>query len=255
MFKTKHNLPLRDCTIISLRPQGQHAVTYRAAKLLGADFIFYSSIKLIAFDNHAALKNALMCDHIIVTSPAAVRFAAKSSVFVINENSSWFTIGQGTAAALKKVGVNRITTPEKGSDSEALLALPALQQITHQNIGLITAPGGRGLIASTLIQRGASVHTAYVYQRSPLKISAKKAQRLHHLPASFAILCSSHEVFQSFWLQMDLSLKQKLKQGLWVLSSPRLQNLLQEVGISNSTVAHSAQPEVMLAHLVHVQKQ
>ena len=48
-------------------------------------------------------------------------------------------------------------------------------------------------------------------------------------------------------------LREKLRQGFWVLSSARLQDLLLEDGILNSTVSPSPQPEAMLEQLVHVQ--
>lgn len=240
---------------MSLRPRGQHAATYRAVKKLGANFLFCSPLKLVAIDNDIALGNALACPQIIVTSPAAASFAAESAVFSVTESCRWFALGQGTAATLKKHGVRHVIVPELGNDSEALLALAELQDVKGRNIGLITAPGGRNLLAPALIKRGCNLVVAQVYQRVKRTLDNKQIKRLTELKPPFAVLCSSHEVFQSFWQQSTPAMREKLKQGLWILSSKRLQALLSEAGILTTTVSHSANPQAMLEQLEHVQSQ
>jgi len=255
MPETMHKFPSRDWTILSLRPRGQHAATYRAVKKLGTNFLFCSPLRLAALHNDAALKKALACQRIVVTSPAAARFAAESACFYVADANRWFALGQGTAAVLKRHGVTRVSSPEHGSDSEALLALADLHDIEGVDIGLISAPGGRNLIEPALVERGAHVVVAHVYQRIERAIDKKQSQRLRELKPPFAVLCSSHEVFESFWRQCPPALREKFQQGLWVLSSTRLQALLSEAGILNSTVSHSANPQAMLDQLVHVQTQ
>jgi len=248
-------LPLDQWTILSLRPQGQHAATYRAAKNLGAIFLPCSSMKLVACDDQGMLEKALHCERIIVTSPAAARFAAQSPLFSIGKNAQWFALGPGTAAVLEKNGVTRIITPAQGHDSEALLEIPDLQNIQGKSIGLVTAPGGRGLIEPSLIQQGAKLEVAHVYQRKAMRLKPLEIRRLEQLHSPFAVLCGSHEVFESFWQQIPSTLREKLKSGPWILSSKRLQGLLEEVGIGNSSVSESARPDAMLAQLVYVQTQ
>ncbi|MEO6172563.1 MAG: uroporphyrinogen-III synthase [Arenimonas sp.] len=255
MPETNHKLLLSEWSVLSLRPQGQHAVAHCASELRGANFFACSSMKLEAVENDEELKKVLSCHHIIVTSPAAARFAGQSPVFFIPQNSHWFALGDGSASVLKKVGVENITRPEHGSNSESLLALPTLQNVQGKNIGLITAPGGRGLIETILLERGANVFVANMYQRKSLAISADEIKNLRELHSPFAVLCSSYEIFQSLWQQIDAELKQSLGRGLWIVSSLRLQDLLQQAGILHISVSTSAQPEAMLAHLQHVQTQ
>jgi len=255
MPETQLNLPLREWTVLSLRPYGQHAVAHCASKLRGAKFLSCSSIKLKATENDADLKKALACNRIIVTSPAAARFAAKSPVFYIPEKSSWYAVGQGTASVLKKNGITEIITPAHGADSESLLALAGLQNINGENIGLLTAPGGRGLIEPELVRRGATVNTAHLYQRGTITITPKKMRQLGKLNLPFAVLCSSYEVFESFWQQIPASVQETMKRGLWISSSSRLEGLIRTAGIVNTAVSDSARPADMLEHLVHVQTQ
>ncbi len=249
------NLPLREWTVLSLRPLGQHAVAHSTSELRGAKFLACSSIKLEALNNLAELINALACDHIIVTSPAAVRFASQAPAFTYSPESQWFALGEGSASALKKIGVDKVFVPDNGSQSENLLAMKQLQNVHGLHIGLIAAPGGRGLIEATLLKRGAILHVAHTYQRKAIPIAPDELEALNQIGSPFAVLCSSHEVFKSFWRQLDSALQETMKHGLWVVSSNRLQTILQQSGISNTTISPSPQPDAMLAHLEHVQTQ
>jgi uroporphyrinogen-III synthase len=255
MHQIKPNLLMRDWTVLSLRPHGQHAVAHCASQLRGIKFLACSSMKLEAIKNDEQLKAALMCNHIIVTSPAAARFAGKSPVFTVIPNSHWLALGEGTASVLRKLGISNISIPDDGSHSESLLAMAALQNLQGKTIGLITAPGGRGLIEPALINRGAQVQAAFMYQRKIIPIALEQIQAMHNLPIPFAILCSSHEVFKSFWQQIDDPLKEKMRSGLWIISSTRLQTLLQQSGVLSTSISASPQPDAMLEHLVHVQTQ
>lgn len=253
MPQIKPNLPMHDWTVLSLRPDGQHAVAHSASKLRGAEFLSCSSMKLEAIKNDDELKKVLACDDIIVTSPAAARFAEKSTVFTVTQNARWFAVGEGTASVLKKIGIRNISTPHAGSNSESLLAMAALQSLDKRRVGLITAPGGRGLIEPELVKRGARVRVVHTYQRKVIPVSAEQLDAIDKLQPPFVVLCSSHEVFQSFWQQISPALQSKLLQGFWVLSSARLQALLQEAGILNTFVSPAPQPDAMLEHFMHVQ--
>lgn len=251
----KPKLPLREWTVLSLRPLGQHAVAHCESEVRGAKFLACSSMKLEAIENDNALKDVLACEYIIVTSPAAVRFAAQSAVFSTAPKSRWFALGEGSASALKKAGITDIAIPPDGSHSENLLAMPELLNIQGRHIGLITAPGGRGLIETTLLKRDAIVQVANLYRRIPLEMSEMELASLRDLKPPFALLCSSQEVFQSFWHQMDLALQKKLAQGLWIVSSIRLEGIVKAAGIPRTCISTSPSPAAMLAHLEHVQTQ
>ena len=255
MTQIKPNLLMREWTVLSLRPHGQHAAAHCASKLRGAKFLACSSMKLEAIKNDESLKSALACDHIIVTSPAAARFAGQSPVFTATQKSHWFALGEGSAAVLKKIGISNISMPSEGSNSESLLAMPALQNLQGKTIGLITAPGGRGIIEPALIDRGALVQVAFMYQRKIIPIAAEEIEAIANLHKPFAVLCSSHEIFNSFWQQLNTELKEKMQSGLWIVSSARLQSLLQHAGVLNTTISASPQPDAMLEHLMHVQTQ
>ena len=74
-------------------------------------------------------------------------------------------VGRGSAKALERLGINNVIAPKERFDSESLLALPALQQVTGKRIVIFRGEGGRELLGDTLTQRGATVEYAECYQR------------------------------------------------------------------------------------------
>lgn len=74
------------------------------------------------------------------------------------------TIGQTTANTIKHYHQGRIYQP-RIADSEHLLQLENLQQITGKAVLLITGRNSRPLIARTLETKGATIYHIPVYQR------------------------------------------------------------------------------------------
>lgn len=76
------------------------------------------------------------------------------------------TIGKGSVRALHRFGVEQVIAPEGAFDSEALLALPDLQEIAGRRVVIFRGEGGRELLGDTLSARGAMVEYAQCYRRS-----------------------------------------------------------------------------------------
>lgn len=247
-----HALPaqlLQDWHIISLRPIQQHGSVRNSAARWGATTFAISTLQLQALEAKSALRNVLTCPRVIVTSPAAARFAKAQCVLRARSGQLWFALGTGSAAALHRAGIKKIEIPSHGADSEALLAHEGFRHVQGQRIGLITAPGGRNLIAETLRKRGAIVQTAEVYARTAITPSARRLRILQALPNTTALLITSSEALLGLWQALDPRAQSALVQRPCVVSSTRLQAQARALGFTAQIRAQSARPAVLLAAL------
>lgn len=232
-----------DWTFISLRPQGQHAALRRAVAGLDGHLLALSPWRLQRLHGTPVvrqLQRALNCDRVVFTSPAAVAAAASLLPLADAQRSPWLTVGDGTARALQAQGVNEVHAPQR-MDSEGLLALPVLADVRGLRIGLVTAPGGRGLIAAQLQAAGASIERADVYQRRLLRLSPRTLARLAHSAYPWVLAVSSGEALQHFWQQLPRALQQRLQaHASVVVASDRLGEQAQALGLQR--ISRSAGP-------------
>lgn len=234
--------------MISLRPVGEHAAVRRAAAAFGARLFTCSPVRLVAMPDDGALAAALAAPRVVFTSPAAVRFAAAQTRLRPRARARWYAVGAGTAAALRRAGVAEVMAPAR-MDSEGLLALPGLDAVAGLDVGLVTAPGGRGAIAATLARRGAHVRVARVYRREAVPLAAATRAWLAALPPPLAVLVSSGEAFAGFWSQLDARQQRTLAAAVFVASSERLAAALRRHGLRRVLVAASARPRALIERL------
>lgn len=102
-------------------------------------------------------------------------------------------VGPATAAALESRYDGDIVTPQSQADSEAMLALPSLQQatVTGRMVTIVRGLGGRELLAETLRERGARVEYLEVYGRQPCRDTASLMPRLWRVQPPAAIITTS----------------------------------------------------------------
>lgn len=235
--------------VISTRPLGQHGGVRRSAAALGASVFSLSTLRLCEIDARHSLPSVLRCPYIIATSPAAVRFAGSQLALSRARECRWFAVGAGTATALRRAGIDGVMTPPTRADSEGLLALPALQEIAGQHIGLITAPGGRGLLGPELARRGALVEVAEVYRRETMAVSAARLRALDRLPDCTALLLTSAEAFSPLWQALGAGARGRLLSRPCVVPGDRLAAHARALGFGCVLRAVNARPPEMLEAL------
>ena len=76
------------------------------------------------------------------------------------------TVGQGSAKALRELGITDVIAPAERFDSEGLLALPESQDVAGWKVMILRGDGGREVLGDTLKARGATVEYAACYRRS-----------------------------------------------------------------------------------------
>jgi uroporphyrinogen-III synthase len=132
-------------------------------------------------------------------------------------------------------------------DSEGLLALPALRALRGRDVGLVTAPGGRGTITPALVRRGARVLRADVYARAPVAPSPRAVASLRALPTRPWLALSSGEALSLVLASLPADVAARLRQARVVAASARLQALARAEGMDDVVVAASARPADLVA--------
>jgi uroporphyrinogen-III synthase len=195
----KADTPLAGKTILVTRPAEQAA---RLSQLIrdagGLPFVF-PAIEIKPPADPARLEEILgrlnQFDLAIFVSPTAVARAFER----LGASRSWperlraASVGQGSARALADRGIREVIAPSDQSDSEALLALPALQAVAGKRIVIFRGEGGRELMAQTLVQRGAIVEYAECYRRAKPQADIAPLLLQHSRQKFSAIVLTSRE--------------------------------------------------------------
>ena len=248
--RSSHALALQGWTVLSLRPRGQHGSLRAAASRQGARTLALSPfvIEPLAEQRHRiTLKQALSADITVWTSPNAVRAAATLQSLQAQPGQAWLAVGSGTRRALQRVGIHA-RAPSR-MDSEGLLAMPELQDVRARSIGLVTAPGGRGMLAPALTERGGRVIRADVYARRSIAFNARALTALDAALASsqrVLLVLSSQDALQRLLGERGPGSHAAHAGIAVVAASERLADFARSAGFRRITVATSANPAALL---------
>lgn len=232
---------------MSLRPRGQHAGLRAAAARNGARLLAVSPIAIAHLDDARTRRDlhaALAADLVLFTSANAVRAAAALGPLKARRGQSWLAVGAGTRRALARAGIDAISPARM--DSEGLLGLPQLERVRGKRIGLVTAPGGRGVLAPALAARGAKVLRANVYARTAVALSTRQREALDALlrhPARVLLALSSGEALDALLAQ---AASPGLRKAAVVAASERLAEMARAAGFRHIAIATSARPAALL---------
>ena len=240
--------PLSGWFVLSLRPVGQHRPLLRVAERLGANGMSLPGLRLTARKDtptRAALDAALLCPRVIFTSPAAVRSAARLQTLHARPRQLVFALGAGTRSALRRAGIADVLVPPHAS-SESLLTLPGLASLSGVRIGIVTAPGGRDLLAGAMRERGAIPVIAHVYARTPAHLNRLHAQRMLEAHGHGAVCITSAEALHNVLAALPVAARAVLLGCVAIASSARLAACAREAGFVTILRADSPAPHDLL---------
>ena len=201
-----------------------------------------------------ALDTALRCPFVIYTSPSAVRFSVRLRTLnpVLEQRSQHprtvqrvFALGAATASALRRAGIIDAMVPMQAS-SEGLLALPDLQSVRGQAIGIVTAPGGRGVLVQRLRERGAKLAIAEIYARAPARLNRSHVRLLLEARGHSAVCVTSAEALHNVMAALPDTARAVLRGCVAVVSSVRLGAIVREAGFRTTVLARSPAPRDLI---------
>ncbi|MGQ4277447.1 uroporphyrinogen-III synthase [Pseudidiomarina sp. E22-M8] len=238
-------------TILILRPAEQaaelkHLLNQRAAQIkVPATVESASMLKISAYDDPshslAEILDKAWDGAMMVSVNAAHYFAQQARDWAPQAampRCRWYAVGPVSARAISDVVKRPVTCPWREHNSDALLALPELQQVDGQQWLLVRGHNGRELFADTLRARGAEVTYLEVYQRQPQPQNA--AILADWRDKVDTIMVSSAEQLGAFLAAVPHEAKAWLTHCTWVVASARLQQLLPVAISKRVAVADSA---------------
>jgi uroporphyrinogen-III synthase len=237
--------PLEGRGIVVTRPAHQAAHLAELIRAAGGRAILFPVIEIVEVGDLRPLLALIdrldEFDLAIFISPNAVSKAMNliRARRTLPPHLKLAAIGASGVRELKRFGVPAVIAPAARFDSEALLELPALQDVAGRRIVIFRGDGGRELLGDTLTARGAAIEYSECYRRgrpqletAPL-LKAWARNELHAITGT-----SSEGLHNLFDLVGKLGHAWLRKTPLFV-PHPRIEQTARELGLA--TVVLTAQ--------------
>lgn len=161
---------LQGIGIAITRPVNQAHKLTQLIQAAGGEVISFPLIEITTLNDYSAFEavitNIANYDWIIFISSNAVQHGMPRLLQQgIPAHLKFAAIGPVTAQALQTFSVEQVLTPKDRFDSESLLSLSDMQDMSGKSVMIVRGVGGREVLADTLTARGAKVTFAECYQR------------------------------------------------------------------------------------------
>ncbi|TAK63569.1 uroporphyrinogen-III synthase [Methylobacter sp.] len=253
--------------ILVTRPEHQADNLSHLIEEQGGIAVRFPTLEIASRDNaceiKATLANLDKFQWVIFISANAVNFALKANSGKIARiiippapplqkggRGGFAAVGQATAQAMKVAGLPVDLVPENGYNSEALLAMPQLQQVEGQNCLIIRGEGGREQLATTLRSRGAEVDYLEVYKRITPRIDNSPVVQLLAQRRLDAITVTSAEALQNLSAMLDERNSKLLLLIPLVVVSDRIRYIAADMGFNRIAVTDSPTDKAILETVI-----
>ncbi|MFA7399216.1 MAG: uroporphyrinogen-III synthase [Sideroxydans sp.] len=239
------SLPLAGLNIVVTRPREQALGLTRRITEFGGNAILFPLLEITSAADASelnALKQHLSTyDLLIFISPNAVKYGM-NAIGAVPTTVRVATVGQSSAQALRNLGI-AVIAPTERFDSEALLALPALQNVSGWKVAILRGNGGRELLGDTLKARGALVDYVTCYERSKPELDADSV-----LEASpHAINVTSSEALGNLWQGLTQANQARFASLPLFVPHARIAELAQQQGWKNIILAEAGDDGLLTA--------
>jgi len=242
--------PLTGKGIVVTRPahQAQHLAGLIAAA--GGNPILFPTIEILELEDQKSLL-ALIArldefDVAIFVSPNAVHQAMKliKARRELPPHLKLATVGRGGVRELERHGAVHVIAPTR-FDSEALLDLAEMRDVAGRRIVIFRGVGGRGLLADTLIARGAAIEYAECYRRGRPQVDAAPLLNAWAGNGLHAITVTSSEGLRNLFELVGNSGQARLKRTPVFLPHPRIEQTARELGFADVVLTGQGDNELV----------
>lgn len=261
---------LRDVEIVITRPRTQALRWRDVLNERGANTHLLPVLEIVPVSDARELE-AVKSRILALAEYAKVVFVSQNAV---EQTADWidrywpqpplgvryFAVGETTAAAARDCGLE-VVAAEQAMNSEALLALPALQTVKNEKILICRGLGGRTLLGEQLRERGAQVDYCELYERRlPAAASAEFGLLIPQLRAAreagrqLVIAVHSGESLQNFTQLLhehrELQADVELRSAVVLVPGARVAELASSLGFRRILVAANATDDAMTQAIV-----
>lgn len=220
--------------ILVTRPAGLAGGLAALVERAGGRPVLFPAIEIVPLPQSKPVQRY---DSVIFVSPSAIEHGARW----LGAGVKTFAVGAGTAQR----GGKAVIFPASGADSEALLTLPELAEVSGKRILIVRGEGGRSLLGDTLAGRGAKVEYAECYRR--VRPDADPAPLL----AAWvdAVTVSSSEALENLFVLLGEDGGRRLRETPLFVPHPRVAERAARAGVRQVLVA-GASDDQMIERLV-----
>lgn len=225
MIQSAGNKIFLDRTILLTRPLHQCASLAAAIKQQGGSCRCLPMLTIEFAPDQANLQQQILAllqpqtIAIFLSANAVMGVQSLLPLTLMNRLLTCIAIGTATAQALVAAGITRVKIPQQ-HNSEGILQMPCLQQISKQQVVIFCGENPRSLLAEILQQRQANVHTIFCYRRRPVHYT--KAILADALLEVDSVICTSQEGLQQLLTQLSPDLLTMLGRCRLIVISERL---------------------------------
>ena len=240
-------------TLLLVRAGNEDDTFASAARQQGGKVFHHPVMQIVETSETLASSSLQDADALIFVSRNAVHItvnllAARQQS--LPENMACYAVGSSTAAALASAGIMAVT-PCGEMTSEGLLALPQLQSVAGQRILIIAGEGGRDLLETELLKRGADVEKLPIYRREVSSAQAGSICQLLRDGEPGAVVVHSRELLEALVsIIPDSDVAKYLCDKPLLVPSERVARSARKLGFTSVICARSALPEDMVSALV-----
>lgn len=231
---------LADRGVLVTRPAAQAEPFCEALEHEGARVIRFPVLEILAPSDPTNLRAVLAeldtFDIAVFISPNAVQRVMNLALAEREwpAGTTIAAIGNRTAQELRSFGRAPDIAPPRRFDSEALLAEPAMQDVSGKQVVIFRGDGGRELLGDTLHERGANVTFAEAYRRGRPEGDTGDLMYAFSRGQVDLITITSGEGLRNLYEMVGKLGRMWLRKTPLVVGSERIAEIAQELGFKSA---------------------
>jgi uroporphyrinogen-III synthase len=240
------NKLLNGVHVLVTRPAHQAENLSRLIEERGGVAVRFPTLAIVALDDACTIQNTLAhldkYQWVVFVSANAVTMHSNYSddgKMIKFKSARIAAIGKATAQALAQAGLPVDLVPENGYNSEALLAMPQMQQMKGQSCLIVRGEGGLEELATTLRSRGATVEYLDIYKRMIPGIDNSQVNLLLAQDTLDVITVTSGEALQNLIIMLEEKYHHQLFEVPLVVISNRIRQIAADMGFKRIAVTNS----------------